>query len=267
MPDGGYIKMHRQIRSHWLWENSKVKSELEAWYDLLFEAAWKPHTAKVGLSLITVRRGEVIHSERTLAKRWGWSPAKAHRFLKLLETDAMVKRRTEQGKSLLVIVNYDHYQGIDDESEAPLKQESKQRRSANEAELKQTEEGVRINSPLNPPSSGTGNDAGSVDLFEAQFSDSYEQALEAWAEARRDAGLSDYRDADAQDGARRFAADVDAGRLDLERMRRAMTRFCQAKASDRDMAAWGLRTLHRRFAEYDRPQAKQAAERTEIPDY
>jgi hypothetical protein len=62
-----------------------------------------------------------------LAARWLWGQAKVHRFVAVLKTDSMAIRETIHGASMLLIVNYELYQGCDSESESAANLESNQR--------------------------------------------------------------------------------------------------------------------------------------------
>lgn len=112
----GYIKLYRSIQeTDVLYEHHRY-SKREAWLDLLLEAAWCDHCVMYGNRKIFVHRGDVIHSVRTLGKRWSWGIASVTRFLALLKTERMAEHRTERGIHIITIVNYNHYQGADEEN-------------------------------------------------------------------------------------------------------------------------------------------------------
>lgn len=80
----------------------------QAWLDLIGRASYEDGEL--------TRRGELLVSERELARRWQWTRARVRWFLKKLETDGMIKRTRErttpqptQGTTLTV-ENYDKYQ-------------------------------------------------------------------------------------------------------------------------------------------------------------
>ena len=109
----GWIKLHRQIQEHWLW-NKKPFSRGQAWIDLLIMVNHKNQKALIGNKLIDVNRGEGITSIRKLCNRWGWSNTKTKTFLKLLETDHMINVKSDSKKTTINIVNYNDYQMRDD---------------------------------------------------------------------------------------------------------------------------------------------------------
>jgi len=112
---GGYIKLHRQIRENWIWQDAEY---LRAWVDLLFMAEWRDRDLQDG----TVERGSLLTSTRELAERWGWSQNRVIRFLHNLERCTMLtqKRFTQRctSKTLLTIVNYSDFQDAPCETNA-----------------------------------------------------------------------------------------------------------------------------------------------------
>ena len=64
---------------------------------------------KRGIKVI-VERGQLGHSERTLAKRWRWSRGKVRRFLDELETEQQIVPQKTNTTTLITIVNYEMYQ-------------------------------------------------------------------------------------------------------------------------------------------------------------
>jgi hypothetical protein len=110
----GYIKLWRDIESHWIWQDAE---KLRAWLDLLIRASY--HASKVvkGGRLVTVTRGQVFTSQKALATAWGWDRKTVRGFLDLLKADEMVDFTTDTsgatGYTLITICNYDKWQGND----------------------------------------------------------------------------------------------------------------------------------------------------------
>lgn len=105
----GWISIHRKIQEHWIW-SEKPFSKGQAWIDLLLMANHKDNKFLLGNELVEVERGSFITSEVKLSDRWGWSRSKVRGFLKLLESDEMLVRKTDKKKTTLTIVNYNDYQ-------------------------------------------------------------------------------------------------------------------------------------------------------------
>jgi len=117
----GWIKLHRSLLDHPLW--LKVPFTYgQAWVDLLLLANHKPGTIWPRGIMIEVKRGQVGHSQRTLAARWGWTRNRVNHFLHDLETMQQIELLTEpQNKNvstLISIKNYDQYQSSEATNEA-----------------------------------------------------------------------------------------------------------------------------------------------------
>ena len=81
----GYIPLSRSFFDTPEWCEKRVYSRAEAWLDMIAMAAFAEHVRWVDdVSYVPVYRGEIIASQRQLAKRWGWSTATVNRYLKRL---------------------------------------------------------------------------------------------------------------------------------------------------------------------------------------
>ena len=103
----GYIKLYRDIRSHWIWSDPDY---LRAWVDLLMMVNHEDKQILFNKKLITVKRGSRITSIRKLAERWGWSRGRVARFLDMLEQGHMIATRRTTQKTLINVINYGFYQ-------------------------------------------------------------------------------------------------------------------------------------------------------------
>lgn len=108
MADKGWIKLDRAITDHWIFSDAE---NFKAWVDLLIMANHENNKVYLREGLVNVKRGQMITSIEKLALRWNWSKSKVYRFLKLLESEQMVKRNSNQFRTLLTIENYGKYQG------------------------------------------------------------------------------------------------------------------------------------------------------------
>lgn len=105
----GWIKLYRKLTEHWLWEE-KPFDKRSAWIDMLMMANHEEKKICLGNELINVERGSFITSELKLMERWGWSKCKVRNFLKMLEEDGMILRKSDKKKTTITIVNYSIYQ-------------------------------------------------------------------------------------------------------------------------------------------------------------
>ncbi len=118
----GYIKLHREILSHWLWDE-KPFSKGQAWIDILLMVNHDTKKFVFGNELIEVKRGSCITSELKLMERWGWSKTKVRSFLDLLQKDKMLVKNTDRKKTTLTVCNYNIWQ--DSETTKELKKNHK----------------------------------------------------------------------------------------------------------------------------------------------
>ncbi|MCD7034332.1 conserved phage C-terminal domain-containing protein [Metabacillus sp. GX 13764] len=111
----GWIKLHREVRSNWLYQEKRTFSKFEAWVDLLLEVNHKDNKVLLGSELLEVKRGSTITSIRQLCDRWGWSNTKVKQFLGLLENDGMITVKSDTKKTVITVDKYDFYQCGDEE--------------------------------------------------------------------------------------------------------------------------------------------------------
>lgn len=105
----GWIKLHRQLQKHWLWQELPFDKR-SAWIDLLMLVNYDEGKTPIGSKLIDVERGSRITSIKWLCDRWGWSNTKVRNFLKLLKKDNMIDVKSDTQKTTITILNYSQYQ-------------------------------------------------------------------------------------------------------------------------------------------------------------
>ncbi|TCP19488.1 hypothetical protein EV207_16313 [Scopulibacillus darangshiensis] len=109
----GWIKLHRQIRDHWLYKEKRIFSRYEAWLDLLMMTSHKDTKFIHGNELIELEKGSFVTSELKLMGRWKWGKSKLRNFLELLEKDGMIIKKSDHKKTTIAICNYSGYQDSD----------------------------------------------------------------------------------------------------------------------------------------------------------
>ena len=125
----GWIRLHRQIRKHWVWQG-KPFDRRSAWIDLLMMANHAPDKIVQGNQVIDVDRGERITSESKLAERWGWGRTKVRGFLQLLVKDGMIENIKESRKRTRIkICNYGIYQGSENNERTTNEQRANNERT------------------------------------------------------------------------------------------------------------------------------------------
>jgi hypothetical protein len=117
--EGGYIKAARQ------WESSPVTRSLSAegevvWLRLLFAANWKDSEVMLRTGLRTIKRGQALISEATLAQRARVGRQVVRTALRTLSLHGTITCEEVQPLGnprarLITILNYDRFQGQDEE--------------------------------------------------------------------------------------------------------------------------------------------------------
>lgn len=102
---------------------SEPYSRTEAWQWLILEAAFRARRYEAGNIVVELKRGQLAHSTRYMAKAWRWSEPAVRRFLTRLKTGAgtgaMIDAATDAGITVITICNYERYQTPQAETDAP----------------------------------------------------------------------------------------------------------------------------------------------------
>jgi DNA-binding transcriptional regulator YhcF (GntR family) len=129
----GWIKIHRDINQHWIWQDANY---LKWWLDILLEVNHTEGEIVIKGTVLKCGRGEKLYSLDTWASRWNTNKSKVNRFLKMLEKQNMISLKSETHTTRLKVCKYDDYQDKDSKSET----QTKRKRNANETEVKSIQE-------------------------------------------------------------------------------------------------------------------------------
>ncbi len=123
----GWIKLHRQIRNHWVFKNADY---FKAWVVIISEVNHQASKVLIEGELIECKRGQSINSLSTWVSILGndWTIQKLRTFLKLLEKDGMINTEGLRKTTRLTVCNYDSYQS---EQQADNKQTTNSQHTAN----------------------------------------------------------------------------------------------------------------------------------------
>lgn len=142
----GFILWYRRIMEHPLFDDGEPFTRREAWAELVMLAKYKDERFHFKGSVIDGKRGYVYRSVSGLANRFNWSRGKTTEFLKMLESEGMIERKTSSRLTVIRIVNYEKYQGAEalkgQFDEQPIEQLTEQ-------PTEQLGEINPLNSPLN----------------------------------------------------------------------------------------------------------------------
>lgn len=107
----GWIKIHRDIAEHWIFQDAE---KLRWWMDMLFLASYENNRVNVGNRILEVERGQFLGSLSFFVKRWGVSKERVINFLRLLQSDGMIDKKSDKNITLITICNYASYQDVAD---------------------------------------------------------------------------------------------------------------------------------------------------------
>ena len=103
----GWIKLHRQIKEHWLW---KSENRLKWWIDILLTVNHNDSKVLIKGTLIECKRGQSIRSLESWAKEWNVSKGAVRDFFKLLQSDQMLITESLQFTTRITVCKYEDYQ-------------------------------------------------------------------------------------------------------------------------------------------------------------
>lgn len=118
-----FIQLHRSIQEHWIYKE-KSFSNLQAWLDICLSVNYKDNKFLLWNELIEIKRWSFITSELKLMKKFWWSKSKLRNFLKLLQLDKMIEKKSDKNKTTIFVLKYDKYQGMQT-SKKPVKDHKK----------------------------------------------------------------------------------------------------------------------------------------------
>jgi len=110
----GYIKCYRDLRDNPIWQD-KPFSKGQAWIDIIFRCNHICNKVTGYGKCDWVLRGQFISSNYKLAESWGWSESSVRAFIKLLESENMLTKKSFSKYTLYEVTNYCVYQSVDTE--------------------------------------------------------------------------------------------------------------------------------------------------------
>ena len=109
----GWIKLHRKILDHYLFNEDRVFSKYEAWEYIILSANHSDSKFLLGNELIQLKAGQLVTSQSKLMEKFKWSKSKLKNFFELLSKDGMLKVETDTKKTTLTVVKYKDYQHLE----------------------------------------------------------------------------------------------------------------------------------------------------------
>src|SRR5690606_19984816 len=106
--NNGWIKLHRRIVDHWLWQDPV---RFQWWIKLLLTVNHTEKRTLIGGDLVECKRGQLITSLGGLSTLFSCGKDATRNFLKLLERDGMIRTESTTRFTRITICNYESYQG------------------------------------------------------------------------------------------------------------------------------------------------------------
>jgi hypothetical protein len=122
----GWIKLHRSLIDHWVFDQEPL-SPFGAWIDLLLRANYDANEVCVKNNLILIPRGSTITSMVKLSTRWKRGRKWVSRFLNNLEKAKMITQKRDNRFTLITICNYSKFQSEIEELGQQREQQREQR--------------------------------------------------------------------------------------------------------------------------------------------
>jgi hypothetical protein len=112
MSERGVFAVDRGIWDHELVTGDDPFSRREALLWLFSEAAWKSRSVRISGKSVELKRGQLAHSIRFIAKAWNWSKSRVDRFLDELKHEAIIGTETVHGQTVITVCKYNEYQRV-----------------------------------------------------------------------------------------------------------------------------------------------------------
>lgn len=136
----GHFKVSREVWDHPAFRPGEM-TQREAFFWMLSEAAWKPHTRRLGGLVVDLERGQFAASTRYMAKVFQWTEARVRRYLNMLAEWQIIDAASDAGVTVVTVCNYDKYQGERRSSDAPIDAAATQDRRTTDAREKAGKQG------------------------------------------------------------------------------------------------------------------------------
>jgi len=180
----GWIKLHRKIRTHWVYDNPEY---LKAWITILLEVNHADTKTLIGGFLLECRRGEKLYSMETWARTFGkgWTRQKVRTFFSLLQKEKMINHFSEYKTTRLTVCNYDTYQIQQPADNQQNNHEITSKQPADNQQITTIEE-VKEREEEKEPFSARGNHSQQIQEHLKLLSDEQVSLWTDWLDARNE---------------------------------------------------------------------------------
>ena len=110
MSKEGWIKIYRKLQDNKYWTSNEPFDKRSAWVDIVLSANHSEAEIIFNGQTLVIERGQFLTSVRQLSQQWCWGKDKVLRFLRALENDNMIHRKSTKSATLITVINYGVYQ-------------------------------------------------------------------------------------------------------------------------------------------------------------
>ena len=106
----GYVRLWRGFQDDPLYKKRRKFSQWEAWEYLLMNARGADTVVPFHGRIVRLNRGQLVTSQRILAKRWGWDRCSIRNFLGKLERRNSISNKGIKeagGFSIITLLKYE----------------------------------------------------------------------------------------------------------------------------------------------------------------
>jgi len=109
----GFITIDRVLMQHWC---SSDPNFLAVWIWLLSDANWKDKKALINSRVVEIKRGQLIYGRNAFSAKCGVSISKLRKIINVLQKEGMIDQQKTNKYTIITIVKYEEYQGVDQQN-------------------------------------------------------------------------------------------------------------------------------------------------------
>lgn len=110
MINSGWVKLYRKLMDNPIWLEERF-TKGQAWVDLIMLSNFESRIIVCDGKKTVIERGQVFTSIVKLSKRWKWDRKTVSKYLVFLEKEGMIKKESDNKKTVITIINYSNFQG------------------------------------------------------------------------------------------------------------------------------------------------------------
>lgn len=126
--EGDWIFLYRDLLDHW---SSDEPCYLSVWIHLLLLANHSDQKKLINGNPVTIRRGQVMTSRKSLSRKTGVQQSKLERILRRFKSDQQIEQESFSKYRVISIINWPKYQGGEQEND----QQMNSKRTADEQQV------------------------------------------------------------------------------------------------------------------------------------